>query len=147
MQYKFKQLAYLRKRQLELLEEKVKEWTKNEPCVLAIRFPYPLRNSVTFSAIDEHSSCIARAVRDGRAILSEEELEYLLKQSKGSTCLHIRIDSQQSTGDSRTVNGKPSCSSSSTLTCYYLVAIASSAISAMFVEKRSQLEYQLTKFG
>jgi hypothetical protein len=91
VEYKVKQLEYLREKQLNVVKEKVKEWTKNQPYILSIQSATPLKNSSQVNAADLQSAA-RRATKDYLTALSDDELTDFLRQSKGSTCMNIKMD-------------------------------------------------------
>jgi hypothetical protein len=92
VEYKVKQLEYLHEKQLNVVKEQVKEWTKNQPYLLAIQSPFPLEISSKAAAVTDLNNAVILAIKHSKAALSDEELTDFLRQSKGSTCMDIKID-------------------------------------------------------
>lgn len=92
VEYKSKQLTQLYDKQLEVMKEKVKDWTKNQPYLLAIQSPNPLGINTEAAAVTDLNNAVRLAIKQSKTALSDEELSDFLRQSKGSTCMDIKVD-------------------------------------------------------
>ena len=91
-EYKSKQLTHLYDKQLEVMKKKVKDWTKNQPYLLAIQSPNPLGINTKAAAVTDLNNAVRLAIKQSKTALSDEELSNFLRQSKGSTCMDIKVD-------------------------------------------------------
>jgi hypothetical protein len=89
---KSKQLTELYAKQLEIMKKKVKEWTKNQPYLIAVQSLFPLEISTDAAAVTDLNNAVRQAIRHSKTALSDEQLIDFLRQSKGSTCMNIKID-------------------------------------------------------
>jgi hypothetical protein len=91
-QEKTEQLVELHKILPESMMSKVKQWTNDKPYLLAGKYPYPLENCSAELTVNRfENKWYIRAIIDGRANLTDEELLDFLHKSKGSTCANMKI--------------------------------------------------------
>jgi hypothetical protein len=62
-EYKSKQLTHLYNKQLEVMKKKVKDWTKNQPYLLAIQSPNPLGINTVAAAVTDLNNAVRLAIK------------------------------------------------------------------------------------
>ena len=151
-EYKSKQLTHLYDKQLEVMKKKVKDWTKNQPYLLAIQSPFPLELSSEAAAVTDLNNAVKLAIKHSKAALSDEELTDFLRQSKGSTCMDIKIDfnvqdplltRQRSWHDEGKLSTPASCSP---FIRYYTMAVLPLDLVSPYTKELSLLSYICENF-